>query len=80
MAGQITGAAASSRGKTKTKCPHCGDEEYAMSHRRNLFERLLSVGGIRPVRCLKCNERRFAFVGLGLFSPFNSHASVRKEP
>jgi len=79
MVGQVNGAAASGRGKRKAKCPCCGHEEYTLSHRRNLLERAVSTVGIRPVRCLRCNQRRLAFVGFGWFSQPKSSSPARKE-
>ena len=79
MVGQVTGAAASGGEKRKAKCPYCGHENYTLSHRRNLLERAVSTVGIRPVRCLRCNERRFAFVGFGWFSQPKPSSPERKE-
>lgn len=73
MAGQLAG-----RQARRLKCPHCGHEEFRLSHRRNLWERAVSTAGIRPVRCLGCNERRLAFVGFGPFSPPGTSRPVRK--
>lgn len=44
------------------KCPNCGDDKYRLSHRRNRLEKALSLLGVRPVRCLSCDERRFVFL------------------
>ena len=76
MVGQVTN---SGQEKRKAKCPHCGHEQYTLSHRRNLWERAVSTAGIRPVRCLRCNERHFAFVGFGLFSPPKSSPPVSQR-
>jgi len=45
----------------RQNCLSCGDAAYGLSHRRNLLEHALSLFGIRPVRCVRCRERRFAF-------------------
>jgi transcriptional regulator NrdR family protein len=51
------------------KCPACKHKEYRLSHSRNLLEKAAAVLGIGPVRCLRCQRRRLAFVLLhGLFS------------
>jgi len=43
-------------------CPKCENPKYRLSHRRNILERALSLLGMRPVRCVRCNQRRFVFV------------------
>jgi DNA-directed RNA polymerase subunit RPC12/RpoP len=79
MAGPVTDSASSGQQENDSRCPRCGHEEYRLSHRRNLFERAVSLAGIRPVRCLKCEERRFAFVGFGqLFTQSESAPPVKK--
>ena len=42
----------------KRPCPHCGSSELFRSHRRGIMERyLLSVIGVRPLRCGNCDAR-----------------------
>jgi hypothetical protein len=39
------------------ECPLCGSRNLRYSHRRNRRERLLSLIGIRPLRCRDCRAR-----------------------
>jgi DNA-directed RNA polymerase subunit RPC12/RpoP len=40
------------------KCPYCQDSgRIRRSHRRNCFERLLSLFGTLPYRCGECGNR-----------------------
>lgn len=42
-------------------CPKCRRGHVHRSRRRNLFETVISAGGIIPFRCLGCDHRFFAF-------------------
>jgi hypothetical protein len=43
------------------KCPLCVSRRLWRSHRRNRWERLISVVGIYPFRCEDCHYRFRAF-------------------
>jgi len=45
--------------RTRSSCPECGDHEIQRSHRRNWFERLISIVGLFPHRCAACGHRFF---------------------
>ena len=42
-------------------CPVCRSRDIRRSARRNLIERLWSMGGRYPYRCYACQTRFFAF-------------------
>jgi len=45
-------------GKKIIHCPYCRDSRRVRrSHRKNLFERILSLFGILPYRCGECGHR-----------------------
>lgn len=39
------------------QCPNCKTDTAQLAHRANLWERLISLAGYRPYRCLTCNGR-----------------------
>ncbi|MGH7825605.1 MAG: hypothetical protein ACREQ7_10585 [Candidatus Binatia bacterium] len=43
--------------KSKLECPRCDSGSVRRSHRRNVFERILSVVPIHPFRCVDCGHR-----------------------
>ncbi len=45
-----------------TACPLCGHERQRLSRRQTNFDRVISLLGIRPVRCMKCQHRHFRFL------------------
>lgn len=49
------------KGPRKMKCPVCGNADIHRSHRRGLFERMLSLILLRPFRCMDCNKRFWRF-------------------
>jgi DNA-directed RNA polymerase subunit RPC12/RpoP len=50
---QMTGG-----GKKVIHCPYCRDNaRIRRSHRRNLFERIISLFGRFPYRCGECGNR-----------------------
>lgn len=59
---------------SKKICAHCLSENVYLSHRKNNFEKILSVFLIRPFRCQECDSRFFKFV-----SP-NSHFRNPTDP
>lgn len=50
-----------SRGGTARACVKCGSRDVRRSHKRNLFEKALSLFSIRPLRCMECQNRFYLF-------------------
>jgi hypothetical protein len=46
----------------KSICPNCSSQEIYLSHRKNHFEKSLSVFLIRPFRCRQCHRRFWKFI------------------
>jgi hypothetical protein len=46
----------------KRICPKCSSQEIYLSHRKNHFEKSLSVFLIRPFRCQQCHRRFWKFI------------------
>jgi len=46
----------------KRICPNCSSQEIYLSHRKNHFEKSLSVFLIRPFRCRQCHRRFWKFI------------------
>jgi hypothetical protein len=50
----------------KTSQPHpcrqCGYTTFRRAHRRHCWERLLSLTGLYPVRCQRCDQRTYRFI------------------
>jgi ribosomal protein L37AE/L43A len=42
---------------SKHVCPYCQNSSFRRSHRGGLRQHVVSLVGIRPYRCLNCQER-----------------------
>lgn len=41
----------------RSQCPHCGSGEVWRTHRRTVFDWVVSPLSVRPYRCWQCNHR-----------------------
>jgi hypothetical protein len=47
-------------------CRQCGEAAFRRAHRRHLWERLLSLTSLYPVRCEWCHQRTYRFLDSAL--------------
>ena len=53
----------------RSHCPHCGSGEIWRTHRKSIFDWLMSPLTIRPYRCWECSHRFHAVPAWRLLAP-----------